>query len=301
MQKMVCENPQALAEFPLHAQGIFFSGGDQWRLREAMFDEKDQPNVWLKNLRTAFQRGDIVVSGTSAGTAVQSGIAMLSNGSSKNAVNRGAKISAPISPGCERTKRCPAGMEEDDLSYWPIGGLALVDSFVFDTHFSERARELRLLRLLHTANAKVGIGVDETSAVHLTWQPEHIEVRALGTSGAWWFDTSNQQADKNKIKTRAHYLAPGRDFIWENNLLSSLPATEKSGAKAVTENKVYEDALQDGALRAVAQQMATNSVQQTTLKAETAKVTLTRTPETSTWIGPQGQIGVTDLILELSR
>ena len=301
MQKMVCENQQALAEFPLHAQGIFFSGGDQWRLRQAMFDEKDQPNLWLKNLRTAFERGEIVVGGTSAGTAVQSGVAMLSNGSSKHAVNRGAKISAPISPGCERTKRCPAGMEEDDLSYWPTGGLALVDSLVFDTHFSERARELRLLRLLHTANAKLGIGVDETSAMHLTRQPEHIEVRALGASGAWWFDTSNQQHDKNKIKARVHYLAPGRDFIWKNNSLSSLVTTETITSKAVIEKTVIEDALQDGALRAVAQQMATNAVHQTTLKADTAKVTLTTTPDTTSWIGPQGQIGVTDLILELSR
>jgi cyanophycinase-like exopeptidase len=42
---------------------------------------------------------------------------------------------------------------------------------VFDTHFSERARELRLLRLLHQADAKLGIGVDETSVVPLIWLP----------------------------------------------------------------------------------------------------------------------------------
>ncbi len=300
MQKMICENPQALAEFPLYAQGIFFSGGDQWRLRQAMFDEKDQPNLWLKNLRIAFQRGDLVVSGTSAGTAVQSGVAMLSNGSSKHAINRGAKISSPIEVGCERAKRCPEGTQQDDLTYWPTGGLGLVDSFVFDTHFSERARELRLLRLLHAADAKVGIGVDETSAVQLTWLPESLKVEALGASGAWWFDTSNQQHDKNKIKARVHYLAPGRDFIWKNKVLSSSAVTEKFVANVATEKIVFEDALQDGALRAVAQQMAGNAVQQTTLKADTAKVTLASTPETSAWTGPEGQIGVTDLILELS-
>ena len=242
-----------------------------------------------------------MVGGTSAGTAVQSGIAMLSNGSSKHAVNRGAKISAPVKVGCERAKRCPEGMQEDDLTYWPKGGLGLVDSLVFDTHFSERARELRLLRLLHHANAKIGMGVDETSAVHLTWLPDSLKVKALGASGAWWFDISNQQPDKNKIKARAHYLAPGRDFSWKNNLLSSSAAAEKFDNKVALEKKVFEDAFQDGALRAAAQQTANTKVQQIILKADTAKVTLTSTPETTTWIGPQGQIGVTDLILELSQ
>ena len=301
LQKTACNNPEALAAFPSQAQGIFFSGGDQWRLRQAFFNDKDQPNIWLQNLRTAFKRGEIVVGGTSAGTAVQSGIAMLSNGSSKHAVNRGAKISAPVKVGCERAKRCPDGMQEDDLTYWPNGGLALVDSLVLDTHFSERARELRLLRLLHHANAKIGMGVDETSAVHLTWLPDSLKVKALGASGAWWFDISNQQPDKNKIKARAHYLAPGRDFSWKNNLLSSSAAAEKFDNKVALEKKVFEDAFQDGALRAAAQQTANTKVQQIILKADTAKVTLTSTPETTTWIGPQGQIGVTDLILELSQ
>jgi cyanophycinase len=300
MQKMVCENPQALAEFPLHAQGIFFSGGDQWRLRQAMFDEKDQPNVWLKNLRLAFNRGDIVVGGTSAGSAVQSGVAMLSNGSSKHAVNRGAKISAPISPGCERTKRCPTDMQEDDLSYWPAGGLALADSLVFDTHFSERARELRLLRLLHTANANIGIGIDETSAMHLTWQKDQLQIEALGSSGAWLFDTQAFSTRNKKIAARVHYFAPGRQFIWKNNQLSSLSTTPASDTKVTAEKNIFEDALQAGALRALAQQMTSNDAPQATLKADTAKVTLSTTPDTNTWVGPQGQIGVTHLILELS-
>ena len=301
LQKTACNNPEALAAFPSQAQGIFFSGGDQWRLRQAFFNDKDQPNIWLQNSRAAFKRGEMVVGGTSAGTAVQSGIAMLSNGSSKHAVNRGAKISAPIKVGCERAKRCLEGMQEDDLTYWPNGGLGLVDSLVFDTHFSERARELRLLRLLHHANAKIGIGVDETSAVHLTWLPDSLKVEALGASGAWWFDTSNQQPDKNKIKARVHYLAPGRDFSWKNNLLSASTTTEKFVTKTATEKAVFEDALQDGALRAAAQQIANTKAQQIMLKADTAKLTLASTPETTAWIGPQGQIGVTDLILELSR
>jgi cyanophycinase-like exopeptidase len=299
-QKLACENPRALAAFPSQAQGIFFSGGDQWRLRQAFFDENDQANIWLLNLRAAFNRGEIVVGGTSAGTAVQSSIAMLSNGTSKNAVSRGAKKGAPIDVGCERTKRCPFGWEEDDLSYWPKGGLALIDGLVFDTHFSERARELRLLSLLHQADAKVGIGVDETSAVHLIWLPDLLEIEALGASGAWFFDTQNSLHSDTKMSARVNYMAPGRMFAWKNNSLQLMGDAKKIDRDKSFEKMTITDALQDKALRTVVQQMAMNAVQQTTLKADIAKVTLTTTPETSTWIGPQGQIGVTDLILELN-
>ena len=45
LQKTACNNPEALAAFPSQAQGIFFSGGDQWRLRQAFFNDKDQPNI----------------------------------------------------------------------------------------------------------------------------------------------------------------------------------------------------------------------------------------------------------------
>ena len=128
-----------------------------------------------------------------------------------------------------------------------------------------------------------------------------MELEALGASGAWWFDTNDQASDKNSLKARVHYLAPGRSFIWKDNKLSSLAAPEKLGAKAAIQKTLSEDALQDGALRAAAQQMASNTAQKTTLKAETQEVTLASTPETATWLGPQGQIGVTDLILELSR
>jgi hypothetical protein len=57
-------------------QGVFFAGGDQWRLRRAFVDGNDQPNPWLKALREAHAAGRVVVGGTSAGAAVQSGAAI---------------------------------------------------------------------------------------------------------------------------------------------------------------------------------------------------------------------------------
>jgi cyanophycinase-like exopeptidase len=299
-QKLACENPRALAAFPSEAQGIFFSGGDQWRLRQAFFDENDQANVWLLNLRAAFSRGEIVVGGTSAGTAVQSGIAMPSNGTSDNAVSRSAKIGAPIEAGCERAKRCPAGWQEDDLSYWPKGGLALIDGLVFDTHFSERARELRLLRLLHQAEAKLGIGVDETSAVHLTWLPDRLEMEALGASGAWFFNTHNSVHSDKKISAHASYLAPGRILRWKNNSLQLIGEAKKIDRDGASENMTINNALQDTALRTAAWQMSSTMTDKSLAGNSNLPVSLSLTPESQTWTGPQGQIGISNLILELS-
>ncbi len=64
---------------PVH--GVFFAGGDQWRLRQAFVDPRDAANPWLQALRAAHAAGRVVVGGTSAGAAVQSGAWMLGNGS----------------------------------------------------------------------------------------------------------------------------------------------------------------------------------------------------------------------------
>ncbi|MBP6597165.1 MAG: hypothetical protein KA196_06595, partial [Arenimonas sp.] len=118
-QQRACLDPEATASVPAQVQGIFFAGGDQWRHRQAFFDAQDQPNAWLLALRERHARGAVVVGGTSAGTAVQGGAAMLSNGTSAQALRGGALAGLPMAPGCERARRCPAGLSEDSLPYWP--------------------------------------------------------------------------------------------------------------------------------------------------------------------------------------
>jgi cyanophycinase-like exopeptidase len=303
IQKIACENAVALAQFPLHAQGIFFGGGDQWRLRKVFFDEHDQANAWLQNLKTAFNAGSIVVGGTSAGTAVQSSRAMLTGGISDAAITRGTINLAPLPSGCERSQRCPDKLKEEDVTYWQAGGLALVEGFVMDTHFSERARPLRLLKLLSETHAGVGLGVDETSALHLVWKENEIEVEALGASGAWWFE--HAQLNNGSIASTVHYIAPERRFVWKNSSLSSAesaaltPACRKVAEKAL-DKPSDTDALKDKILRNVAQRLAQDNTQMITLQASNHVVTVSKTPQTKRWCGSDGQIGISGLLLEIS-
>ena len=208
-QMAACRDPESLVAMPDNVQGVFFTGGDQWRLRRAFFDADDAPNAWLRALRNASARGDVVIGGTSAGSAVQSGLSMLSNGLPAHAVRHGASASAPPAPGCTRARDCIVGLDEDAMTYWPAGGLGLAPGFVVDTHFSERDRELRLVRLLTDTGAGWGLGADETSALHVVYAADaSVQIDALGASGGWVFDARDPCKGPD-LEVIAHVLSPG--------------------------------------------------------------------------------------------
>jgi cyanophycinase-like exopeptidase len=258
-QQRGCADPDALATLPARVQGVFFTGGDQWKLRRAFFDAQDQPNPWLLALRDAVSRGAVVVGGTSAGSAVQSGAPMLSNGTVEQALLHGAIASPPPVPGCARSGDCVGGLDEDAFTYWPAGGLALAPGLIVDTHFSERAREARLLRLLADTTTRFGIGIDETSALQLRWRQTDVgetgfvEVRALGASGGWVFDAS-PGCDGDRFRAQAHYLAPGAVLRMDADGLrfDALPAIRQP----TPDPPSARDAIDPGALRGAAQRMA---------------------------------------------
>jgi hypothetical protein len=292
-QSRACLQPERLRTLPDRVQGVFFTGGDQWKLRKAFFHrDGDRPNAWLLALRAAAARGDVVIAGTSAGSAVQSGAPMLSNGSPERAVRDGAIASPPPASGCARSGDCVDGLAEDAFTFWPAGGLALAPGIIVDTHFSERAREVRLLRLLADTGNRLGVGIDETSALHLRWRAAaatdadasasaaavsvareerggaagSLEIRALGAAGGWVFDVSNAPQKTQGVRARGWYLAPGSRLDWSPNeaLLHAEPARESATpspwasahAAETRPPKWPTSALDDGALRSVAQALA---------------------------------------------
>lgn len=294
-QWRACLDPEATARVPQQVQGIFFAGGDQWRHRAAFFDADDQPNAWLLALRKAHAAGTLVVGGSSAGTAVQGGAAMLSNGTSAQALKAGALARPPVDPGCSAAGRCPEGVHGDSLTYWPAGGLGLLPGWTADTHFSERARELRLLTLMHDAGVAQALGVDETSALHLTRSADALQVEALGTSGGWVFQRLPGDGSGQR-RVRAHYLAPGVRFtVKPDGLHASVPLAKRLKAPAGA-GEAPVDALADGALRSAAALLASGR-EQITLRAGDGRVVLARSPQTRVWRAPGGGVGILALTL----
>jgi len=296
-QQQACESPAALENVPARVHGMFFSGGDQWRLRRALVDAHDQPNAWLLALQRAHAAGTLVVGGTSAGAAVQSAGAMISNGATAEALRSGASPAHPPQPGCDRASRCAAGTIEDRLTFWPAGGTGLAAQAIVDTHFSERGRELRLLTLMLASGTPIGYGVDETSALRITGVDATREVRAYGEHGGWVFERVHR-VEGGGLEARVHYLAPGESFGIRNDGLS---VPERLAVRLDTTSAGTspppQDALASAALRDAATLLASASDGELILAAGAGKVTLARTGQTRVWRAGNGRIGITHLQL----
>ena len=73
----------------------------------------------------------------------------------------------------------------------------------------------------------------------------------------------------------------------------TLPPTVAATSAVV----IPRDALEDGALRAAAQALATGQADALTLRAGDGRVTLARTPASRAWRAPGGLAGITHLTL----
>ncbi len=299
-----CSEPDALASLPDQVDGIFFAGGDQWRMRRAFFDAADQPNPALQTLRRAFQEGRLAIGGTSAGMAVQSAASMLSNGESAMALEGPALRMPPTAFGCTRAGRCERGVPEQALTVWPAGGLGLVPGMLFDTHFSERARELRLMRVLSDSGLGLAAGADEASALLIRLDEGAMQLSALGRSGVWLFQPIESADASDCLQARAHYLVPGRLFNWQDDKLMPAPeGTDDFDAQSNTGHATGRvgksgSALDDGAMRAAVQGRRPGRT--TSLSAgKSRQVMLSADSSSEHWRSPNGLIGRTNLAITL--
>lgn len=112
--------------------GVFFTGGDQKRLLDTLGGSKA-----LEAIRAAFDAG-AVVAGTSAGCAALGELAITSDGEAES-IRAGA---TPVT-----------------------AGLGLVPGVILDQHFLARRRHNRLVSALLERAGKIGVGVDERTAV----------------------------------------------------------------------------------------------------------------------------------------
>jgi cyanophycinase len=308
-QRAACTDAKTLDAVPDTVQALFLDGGDQWLHRQTFFTRDGTPNPWLRTVRAAFLRGDLVVAGTSAGAAVQSGQhGMITNGTSDNALAYGAiAYHGSMPEGCTRAMRCPIPLREDDLTWWHGGGLNLLGNVLVDTHVSERRRELRLITLMgkiaeaaeHAPEA--GIGIDETSALTVRLVGDGLKLEASGQSGAWWFEPPSARTAIGGWTVRGHYLAPGAELLWSKGRMQLLSDASPVHAGKRSIGNVGGNALQPEALRQAVWHLARDGAQHAELDALDFKLKLHVLPASHRWQGPQGQQGITELEFTLAR
>lgn len=198
----------ALAEKIRKADGVYFAGGDQARITQALIRENGTRTRALEAIWDLYRRGG-VVAGTSAGAAIMSSTMFYRPDAILAMLRGGVKDGQEIAPGL--------GFIGDDV-------------FV-DQHLLVRGRFARMIPVMLAKNYKLGLGVDEDSAMVINAQRE---VEVIGYTGALLMDlslavTDTSKPDFNVSNVRISYLDRGDKF----NIItqSFTPSPDKAGGR----------------------------------------------------------------------
>ncbi|WP_394223091.1 cyanophycinase [Alteromonas gracilis] len=222
-QRLWCEDNQLAKDTLSTLDGLFFNGGDQSKTLAALSTPTGKPSDFLITLRKLWRDDQIVVGGTSAGTAVQAGgynnhrpVPMLTSGSSEGVLSSGVYGVNPTSQRCEDDAQCDHRLIDGAMTINPDGGLGLFNFGLLDTHFSERDREVRLIAATASSGQLFGFGVDETTALIVDAKApfENVSFSVLGKGGVFIVDMSKGKEDishstagpKRVIAGEASYL-----------------------------------------------------------------------------------------------
>lgn len=313
LQAFCQQGPTAAIAQIEQADAIFFNGGDQSLTLQALRLPDGSASPELKAITARLQAGKLIVAGTSAGTAVQAGssfaekpVPMISNGSSTQALQSGAVAAEAPLAGCEKNHSCPAELAEDQLTYRAQGGLGLFPFGVTDTHFSERGREARLVRLLSDTQTRYGFGVDEATALLVGFAPTGHDPKAstdarfavLGASGVFIADLAGAKAkgtgaDWTISGVRTHYLSRDDQALLQQGELKVLfapwkkPVPQQPNQTAVLKQN---DILRGDHYRQLALQLCQSGQARAEGQAEKAQLVLQQQADSRAVSGAYSQV-----------
>ncbi|MEE2001738.1 cyanophycinase [Alkalimonas sp. MEB108] len=251
------------------ADAIFFNGGDQSRTLLALRTEDGQASPELTAIQRGLAEGRLLVGGTSAGTAVMSGSAtagvpMITNGESRHALAFGAHATEPPERDCDEAGTCPDGLHASSLTYNPQGGVGLFPWGILDTHFSERGREGRLIKLALATQTRFGFGVDEATALLVSVpvrQPNEVWFEVQGKGGVFIADlaSANQHRQDSSLTIDAvttHYLTHGdRALLRDGELSIQFADWKQAVSERQAEPLLMDKVLQQDHFKQLAHQL----------------------------------------------
>ncbi len=194
----------ALAERVRKAGGAFFTGGDQGRITAALLRPDGSRSRVLDALWSLY-RGGGVIAGTSAGAAMMSSSMFYEAPPVLAMLKAGVREGRDVAPGL---------------------GFAGPELFI-DQHFLVRGRFARMLPAMLATGYRLGLGVDENSAVVIG---PGREAQVIGYKGALLIDLSGATVDKaqpgfNLVNARISYLDSGDRIDFGSGKL--LPGSDK--------------------------------------------------------------------------
>ena len=212
----------ALAAKAAGCNVFFLGGGDQRRYTRALLRRDGSDTALLRVVRRAFEAGG-VVAGTSAGAAVMVSAPMVTGGESYDGLARPRRV----------TDRRG-------------GGLRLFRFGLIDTHFGERGRQGRILRLAARRGVDLAFGVDEDTALVVTGAlGARPALEVVGKGGVSIFDLAGARVARRggwRIeKVRSHYLLSGDSFSLEDRRFQPRPGRARDRAAVAADPRDQGD------------------------------------------------------------
>ncbi|MEW6023066.1 MAG: cyanophycinase [Pseudomonadota bacterium] len=211
------DNPE-LAKAVSTAGGAYFAGGDQARITAALRRPDGANSLVLDALWSMYRRGG-VIAGTSAGAAIMSSSMF---GHPKPVL---ATLKLGLTDGQEITP-----------------GLGFIGDDVFvDQHLLVRGRFARMLPAMLQKGYKLGLGIDENTAMVVGPQRD---VEVIGYKGALVVDLSAANAQEgafNVSNVRLSYLDNGDRFNIASH--SFTPAPDKADGRLDPARPYYREPL----------------------------------------------------------
>ena len=252
-----CANGAALLNSTLQGlNGIYFGGGDQSRHLESFVTKDASSNYTVVSpqlaiLKARFDKGELVVAGTSAGDHIQNGglwkgkpVPMIGGGDSYATLKSGfVKGNGPL----------PAS-DVSPVSY-ANGGLGFFKYGVLDSHFTRRTREGRLVRHTFESGMDYGFGVDENTSL-VVGKPDaagNTPFSVIGAGGVFIIDVRGATAGGTATGNfsisgvKAHFLTAGDSARIDaaGNLTVSLASTKPLLPLVSTQATVKQTRVQD--------------------------------------------------------
>ncbi|MDV6316674.1 cyanophycinase [Idiomarina sp. HP20-50] len=208
-QVAFCKEPEAAARMIADADGLFFNDGQQNLTRSTFLKANNGPSDILQMMIAEVQQKELVIGSTGAGTAVLTSKPMISNGTSAQAIKEGAIASDPPPFGCDLDMTCPPNVGPDSLTYHPLGGLSLFHYATLDTHFSEKGRFGRLLRLAAATSTPLSLGIDEKTAMLVNLESGDFDL--IGERGVFFVEDA--RGTETAVAGTFHYLVSGASGV----------------------------------------------------------------------------------------
>jgi cyanophycinase len=207
-----------LAEVVRGAGGAFFAGGDQSRITRALRHEDGSNTRVLDALWDMYRRGGMIA-GSSAGAAIMS----------STMFGRPKAVLATLKLGVEEGEEIAEGL-----------GFIGDDVFV-DQHLLVRGRFARMLPAMLKKGYKLGLGIDEDTAMVVL---PNRDVEVIGYKGALVLDLSNATVHEgafNVTNVQVSYLDNGDHF----NIVTHecIPSDDKADNKLDPSRPYYREPL----------------------------------------------------------